>query len=194
MRKLTMIALLACSTSLFSFAPTTSSVWNFDNSHARVGFSVSHMTVSDVDGFFKDVKASITASKDDLSDAVADFTAQVASINTDNEKRDGHLQSADYFDAAKYPTITFKSTSFKKTKLANGYIISGNLNMHGVTKPISMAAIIKMGVNPMSKKTVAGFKVTGKLKRKDFGIGMDTPEAMLGNDINININAEFVKE
>jgi polyisoprenoid-binding protein YceI len=194
MKKGLLIALAAITTGLMSFTAVQMNKWNYDNAHARLGFSVSHMTVSDCDGYFKDVTATISSSKADLTDAVAEMTAKVASVSTDNEKRDGHLQSADFFDAAKYPTITFKSTSFTKTKIANGYIVKGNLTMHGVTKPVSFATIIKQGVNPMSKKNIAGFKISGKLKRKDFGIGAETPNAIVGEEVTINANAEFIQE
>jgi len=193
MKKLSIIALLAITTGLVSFTAKMKSTWNYDNAHAKIGFTVSHMTLSDVDGYFKDVEATITAPNDDLSDAEATFTAKVNSVNTDNTKRDEHLQSKDFFDAASYPTITFKSTSFTKTKVKNAYVINGDLTMHGITKKVSFAAIIKTGLNPYSKKSTAGFKVTGKLNRKDFKIGEGTPNAMVGDVINVNVNAEFIK-
>lgn len=194
MKKGLIIALVAITTGLMSFTATQMATWNYDNAHARLGFTVSHMTVSDVDGFFKDVTATVKSSKPDFTDAVAEMTAQVSSVNTGNDARDGHLQKADFFDAEKYPTINFKSTSFTKTKLANAYVVKGNLTMHGVTKPVAFAAIIKTGVNPMSKKNIAGFKITGKLNRKDFGVGAETPKAMVGEEITISANAEFIQE
>jgi polyisoprenoid-binding protein YceI len=194
MKKGLFIALAAITTGLMSFTAVQMNKWNYDNAHARLGFSVSHMTVSDCDGYFKDVTATITSSKADLTDAVAEMTAKVASVNTDNAGRDGHLQGADFFDAAKYPTITFKSTSFTKTKIANGYVVKGNLTMHGVTKPVTFTTIIKQGVNPMSKKNIAGFKIIGKINRKDFGVGVDTPNAIVGDVVSIVANAEFIQE
>jgi polyisoprenoid-binding protein YceI len=193
MKKQFVVALSAITLGLLSFAADQMATWNYDNSHARIGFSVSHMTLSDCDGYFKDVTATVKASKADMSDAIAEMTAQVSSVNTDNNQRDQHLQSPDFFDAAKYPTITFKSTSFTKTKLANSYVVKGNLTMHGITKPVTFAAIIKTGTNPMSKKETAGFKVTGKINRKDFQIAESTPGTMVGEEITINANAEFIK-
>ena len=194
MKKQFILALAAITTGLLSFTAAEMTTWNYDNAHAKIGFSVSHMTLSDCDGYFKDVTATIKSSKADMTDAVAEMTAQVSSVNTDNQKRDEHLISADFFDAAKYPTITFKSTSFKKTKLANSYVVAGNLTMHGVTKPVTFAAVIRTGVNPYSKKETAGFKVTGKINRKDFGIAESTPAAMVGEEVTINANAEFIKQ
>ena len=96
--------------SLLSFTTIEeTAVWKYDNDHAKLGFSISHMTVTDVDGSFKDVEATIRTSKTDFSDAVAEMTAQVNSIDTDNEKRDTHLKSSDYFNAEKFPTIVFRS-------------------------------------------------------------------------------------
>lgn len=194
MKKGLIMALATITIGLVSYAAAEISNWNYDDSHAKVGFSISHMSISDVDGYFKDVTASFSSSKEDFSDAAAEMTAQVSSITTNNEKRDAHLLSPDYFGAEQYPTIKFKSTSFLKAKLPNAYIINGNLTMHGVTKPVSFAAIIKKGKNPMSNKMTAGFKVSGKINRKDFNIGNSTPAAILGEEVEIHVNAEFIKD
>ena len=169
-------------------------VWKYDNDHAKLGFSISHLTVTDVDGSFKKVEATIRSSENDFKDAIVEMTAQVNSVDTDNEKRDAHLQSADFFDAAKFPTIVFKSTSFKKTAEENTYTVTGNLTLHGVTKPVRLSAQAKTAIHPVTKKTIAGFKITGKINRKDFGIAEQTPAAMLGEDVSILANAEFIKE
>ena len=103
---------------LASFA-TYAQTWAVDKAHAKVGFTVTHLLLSEVDGNFKTFDAKVTAAKPDLSDAVLELTADVNSINTDNERRDGHLKGADWFDAAKYPTLTFKSKSFQKVEGKN---------------------------------------------------------------------------
>jgi polyisoprenoid-binding protein YceI len=180
--------------SLLSFTIVETAVWKYDNDHAKLGFSISHMTITDVDGSFKNVDATIRTSKSDFSDAVAEMTAQVNSVDTDNEKRDTHLQSPDFFDAAKFPTIVFKSTSFQKAAEQNTYTVTGNLTLHGVTKPVTLSAVAKSTIHPYTKKTVAGFKITGKINRKDFGIAEQTPAAMLGEEVNILANAEFIKD
>jgi polyisoprenoid-binding protein YceI len=146
-----------------------------------------------VDGYFKKATATLTTTKEDFTDAVVEMNADAASIFTDNEMRDGDLQGASYFEVAKYPTITFKSTYFKKAKAANTYIVKGMLTMHGVTRPVTLTALARTGTNPMSKKTIAGFKITGAVNRLDFGIGSKTPEAIVSNQVLINSNAEFVK-
>jgi polyisoprenoid-binding protein YceI len=193
MKKLTLIATIALSAALFAFTVVTSTSWTYDNNHAKVGFTVTHLMVSDVEGYFKKATATLTSTKEDFTDAVVEVNIETSSVFTDNEKRDSHLQSADFFDTAQFPAITFKSTSFKKTKTANTYVVKGNLTMHGVTKPVTLSALARMGTNPMSKKTVAGFKITGKLNRLDYGIGASMPEAVVSNEILIDANAEFVK-
>ncbi len=192
MKKITLLSVMALSTVLFSFKPADKAAWSLDKAHAKLGFSITHMMVSDVEGFFKSFDAKITASGADFSNAEVEMTAETGSINTDNEKRDAHLKSADFFDAAQFATVTFKSTSFKKD--AKGYKVKGNLTMHGVTKPVELTAVVKTGVNPYSKKDVAGFKITGTIKRTDFGIGASMPSAMLSDEVEITANAEFTKE
>lgn len=193
MKKITLISTLFLAAIFFSFTVVTNTSWTYDNAHAKVGFSVTHMLVSDVEGSFKKATATLTTSKADFSDAVVEFSAEAASINTDNEKRDAHLQSPDFFDVAQFPAVTFKSNSFKKGKDANTYVVKGNLTMHGISKPVTLDVVARTGTNPMSKKTIAGFKITGKLNRSDFGIGGGIPEAVVSNEVLINANAEFIK-
>lgn len=172
-----------------SFAQT----WSLDKAHSKLGFGVTHLLVSTVEGSFKTFDAKITSSKEDFSDAVVEATADVNSINTENDQRDKHLKSPDYFDAEKFPTLTFKSTSFKKVE-GKKYKVAGDLTLHGVTKPVELDVTLNgTAVHPYSKKTIAGFKITGKIKRSDFGISTSTPEAMLSDEVVINANAEFIK-
>ncbi|MES2808895.1 MAG: YceI family protein, partial [Bacteroidota bacterium] len=109
MKKILSVLALALLTATASMAQST---WKVDKAHAKLSFTITHMMISDVDGSFKDFDATITSAKPDFSDAAFEMTANTASVNTDNEKRDGHLKSPDFFDAEKYPAITFKSTSF----------------------------------------------------------------------------------
>lgn len=183
--------LVAGAAMLLSFKALDSTTWSLDKAHAKLGFSITHLMVSDVEGSFKSFDATVTATKEDFSDAVVEMSADVASVNTDNEKRDEHLKSADFFDAAKFPKLTFKSKSFKKE--GAGYKITGDLTLHGVTKPVELTATARTGTNPMSKKTISGFKVTGKIKRTDFGIGASMPAAMLSEEVTLDANAEFAK-
>lgn len=193
MKKITLITLVVVSAIFSSFKVVEPSSWTLDKNHAKLGFTITHLMVSEIEGSFKNFEAKITAPKPDFTDAVVEMTAEAGSMNTDNEKRDTHLKSADFFDVAVYPALTFKSTSFKKIGLKM-YKVKGNLTMHGVTKPVLLDVICNMGVNPMSKKPIAGFKITGKLKRTDFGIGTKYPSAMLGDEITIVAHGEFEKD
>jgi polyisoprenoid-binding protein YceI len=175
---------------LFAFA-AFSQTWVSDPAHSRLGFTISHLTISEVAGNFKQFTVKVVATKPDHSDAQVELTAQIASINTDVEQRDTHLKSPDFFDAQKYPTLNFKSTSIKKVK-GNNYKLIGNLTMHGITKPVVLDVVFKGSVtNPMSKQLISGFTVTGTLKRTDFDIGSKFPSAMVGNEVNISASVEF---
>lgn len=166
--------------------------WNMDKAHSQVNFSIGHMGISEIGGTFGTVSAKLTSSKDDFSDASIDFTADVNSINTGNEQRNTHLKSPDFFDAAKFGTLTFKSTSFKKTG-DKSYQVTGDLTFHGVTRTVTLNATLNGTTTNMQKKTVAGFKVTGIVKRSDFNIGVGMPAGMLTDDVNLVANTEFVK-
>ena len=178
---------------LFAFKPAESTKWSLDKNHAKLGFTITHLMVSDVEGWFKTFNATLTSTKDDFSDATVEMTAEVASVNTDNDKRDEHLKSADFFDATKFTTLTFKSKSFKKVK-DNNYKVIGDLTMHGITKTVELDAMCRMGTNPMSKKTVAGFKITGTVNRADFSLASSMPPAMLSEEVAIIANTEFDKD
>lgn len=182
------LSLTAGLLSLATFAQT----WSLDKAHSNVSFTITHMMISDVDGSFKSYDAKLTSSKVDFSDAVFEFSAEVGSINTSNDMRDGHLKGADFFDAAKYSAVTFKSTSIKKAKGQN-YTIKGNLTMHGVTKPFALTAVIKGPVeNPRSKKQMMGITASGKVNRVAFGVG--TSGATLSDDVAIKVSGEFTKD
>jgi polyisoprenoid-binding protein YceI len=114
------------------------------------------------------------------------------SIDTDIEDRDEHLRSADLFDTEKYPTMTFKSTSFKK----NGdkkYTLTGDFTMHGVTKQVTLEAVANNTFDTYSKKNVTGFRVTGVIKRLDYGIATTTPTAMLSDEVKLMANIVVVR-
>lgn len=192
MKKGTLICATALSAIFMSFKTTDAATWSVDKMHSKLGFTITHLMVSDVEGSFKSFDATITGTKDDFSDATVNMSADVNSVNTENEKRDEHLKSADFFDAAKYPTITYKSTSFKKAG-KDKYVINGALTMHGVTKPVQLTATARTGVNPMSKKAVTGFKIIGKIKRTDFNLSSSTPTSMLSDEVEIVANTEFSK-
>lgn len=173
--------------------------WNVDPSHSNVNFSVSHLVISEVDGNFKVYNGSIKQSKSkDFSNAVFKFEIDANSINTQNEKRDGHLKAEDFFHTSKYPKITFVSISVKK-KGAHNYIIKGNLTMRGVTKKITLktkhGGIIQ---NDGYGNTKAGFIVTGTVDRTDFGVAWNAKTEhgglTVGEEVTFKIKLEYVKK
>ncbi|MFT3825492.1 MAG: YceI family protein [Chitinophagaceae bacterium] len=189
MKKITLFAAAIVFTT-FAMAQT----WSIDKAHSRVGYNVLHMGISQSDGNFKIFDAKITSSKDDFSDATVNFTADVNSINTDNERRDGHLKSADFFDAAKYPAIEFKSKTFKKVG-DKKYKVAGDLTFHGVTKPVELdATLVGVVTNPQSKKQSAGFTITGIIKRADFNFAAGMPATALGENVELIAHTEFSKD
>ncbi|PWK20256.1 polyisoprenoid-binding protein YceI [Arcicella aurantiaca] len=188
MKKIAILSLVMLA-SLSSFAQK----WNVDKSHSKIGFTVTHLLISEVDGNFKKFDATITSSKDDFSDAVFDLTADISSISTDNEMRDGHLKKPDMFDAEKFPTFTFKSTSIKKID-AKKFKLDGNLTLKGVTKPVSFDLTLSgIGKNMRTQKPIAGFKLTGTIKRTDFGVG-GMPDSVVSENIEVRAVGEFGKE
>lgn len=174
--------------SLVAYSQTT---WTNDPAHSRLGFVVKHLTISEIDGRFADFSVKVTTSKADYSDAQIELTAKVASIDTDIEARDNHLRSADFFDVEKYPTLTFKSTSFKKVG-KNKAKLYGDLTFHGVTKAVVLdVQYFGSVVNSMNNADTAGFQITGEIKRSDFNLGSNYPEAMISDKIKIVANTEF---
>lgn len=149
-----------------------------------------HLGISHVDGIFKNFEASIVSNKEDFSDAKIEMTADVKSLNTEVEMRDGDLQKG-WFEVDKFPSITFKSNSFKKIS-NNKYVLAGNITMHGVTKFIEFDVVYNgKALHPYYKKYYAGFTVTGKLNRTDFGVGGDPLATGVGNEIELKANVEF---
>ena len=175
--------------SLGVWAQTT---WKADPFHSRLGFTVTHLGIADVPGHFSDYDVTITASKDDFSDAVVELTAQTASINTRVDPRDKHLKSADFFDVEKHPTMRFKSSSIKKVG-KNQYKLSGNLTLRGITQPVTVDMQYRgTTANPNAKGApVAGLQITGTIKRSDFGVGTGFPPPMISDEVVIKADGEF---
>jgi polyisoprenoid-binding protein YceI len=169
----------------------TAQNWSLDKAHSKLGFGVTHLLVSEVEGNFNAFDAKITSKTDDFSDAVIELSADVNTINTNNEGRDKHLKSADFFDAEKFNTLSFKSKSFTKVE-GKKYKLTGDLTMHGITKTVTLDVVFNgTAVHPYNQKTIAGFKVTGTFKRSDFGVGSASPA--LSDEVEIKANTEFVK-
>lgn len=173
--------------------------FTFDKAHTLIGFRIRHF-VSKVEGRFKDFEGTIWIDKQNPSASKVEFTVQAASIDTANEGRDKDLRSENFFDATKYPTITFKSTKVA-SKGKDAYEVTGDLTMHGVTKsvtvPVKHGGFLAVKTrNGMGEKT--GFEIYFPLNRKDFGINWNRPldqgGFMLSDDVDINVQIEANKQ
>jgi polyisoprenoid-binding protein YceI len=178
---------------LLQLSTMAQDAWKSDKAHSQLTFSVLHKGLADVSGVFKDFSTTIASTKPDFSDAVIEMTADVASINTGNDMRDNHLRTADFFDVATFPKMTFKSTSLQKAG-TDKYTLTGDLTLHGVTKPVTMNLWYRgSATNPQNNKASAGFQLTGTIKRSDFNIGAKFPAAMLSDEIAVKADGEFGK-
>ena len=182
---------------LIAIAGTSSSqtAWTLDKSHSSVTFSIRHMMISDVEGSFKEFDIVFASDKEDFTDATIAATIKTTSINTDNERRDGHLKSDDFFNAEKYPAITFQSTKFEKVSDTT-YKIRGDLTIREVTKPVVFDAVFG-GTIKGQRGVMAGWKATLVLNRFDFNLKWDrtieTGGLVAGKDVTITVNAEVRK-
>lgn len=191
----TLVAVLA-----LTIGVKAQSNWNVDASHSKLGFAVTHMMVSETEGKFKVYEGKVASVKPDadFTDAKVEFSVDAASINTDDEKRDGHLKSPDFFDVEKFPKITFVSKSMKPGKVKGTYVLIGDLTMHGVTKTITLTAIgaSKIVKDPYGMERYA-FKVTGSINRKDFGLGwnaaLEAGGVAVSENVRLDINIEITK-
>ena len=158
-------------------------------SHTRVQFSVSHLGFTDWNGDFSGVSGKLNLDPAKPAADAVDVTIPVASVSTTNATLDGELKSDQWLDAGKYPTIRFVSTKVTRTA-ANRATISGNLTLHGVTRPVTLAARFNgAGVNPLSKAYTVGFNATGVIKRSDFGVKTYLP--LIGDETTLTISAAF---
>jgi polyisoprenoid-binding protein YceI len=170
--------------------------WVLEPSHSELQFKVRHMMISNITGNFKKFDATVETEGDDLSTAKIDFNADIDSISTNNEQRDGHLKSGEFFDAATHPQLTFAGNNLEK-KDDGTYVLNGTLTMHGVTNPI-MLSVEHGGVmtDPWGH-TRTGFTLDGKLNRKDYGLTWEAlTEAgglVVSDEVKIHANVEFVK-
>jgi polyisoprenoid-binding protein YceI len=176
--------------------PSEASKWTVDVSHSNVQFTVTHLMVSEVTGHFNVFSGSIDAPTADFNGAKISFEADVNTINTDNADRDKHLKSDDFFNAEKFPKISFTSTSFKKLK-GNNYELLGNLTIRDVTKAVKLSATYGGSVKDPWGQTKAGFVVKGSIKRLAYGLKWNTLTeiggAVVSDDVALKINVEFTK-
>jgi len=173
------------------------SKWAIDAAHSEIGFKVKHLMITNVAGKFDKFTGSVEADGDDFINAKINFTAEAASVNTGQPQRDGHLQSPDFFDVARFPHIKFESNKLEKVS-GTKYALTGNLTVRDVTKPVTLdvefAGIAKDPYN----NTKAGFEITGKINRTDFGLNFNAPletgGVLLGEEIKLQIDAQLIKQ
>jgi polyisoprenoid-binding protein YceI len=170
--------------------------WKIDNMHSVIGFKVRHMMISNITGSFGDFNADATVLNDDFSSAKFNFEASIDSINTGVADRDGHLKSAEFFDSASYPKLTFHSESITK-KSDSDFEVSGIMNIKGVEKPVVLSMeYAGIAVDPYGQ-TKAGMSLTGKVKRSDFGLTWnavtEAGSIVLADDIQLNCEIQLVK-
>lgn len=175
--------------------PQALTKWTIDKAHSNVKFTVTHMVVSEVEGSFKIFDGSMEHTKPDFSDAKVEFSVDINSINTDNENRDKHLKSDDFFNAEKYPSMKFVSTSFTPTG-GNKYTLVGNLTIRDVTKPVTFD--VTYGGSVADKGGLkSGFKAVTKINRFDYNLKWDkATEAgglVVSKEVDITVNVELKK-
>lgn len=170
--------------------------WKIDPVHSEIKFKVKHLVVSTVTGQFNKFEGTVESEKPDFTDAKIKFEADVNSIDTKNEQRNNHLKSADFFDAANYPKLTFLSKSIKK-KSDNEYEVVGDLTIRQTTKEIKLDVVYNGTVKGFGGVDVAGFEMTGKLNRFDYGLQWNALTEVGGivvaEDVKIEISAELNK-
>ena len=171
--------------------------WALDPMHSEVQFKIKHLVISTVTGSFKTFQGSMLSEGDNFANARVEFSLDVESIDTNNDMRDGHLKSEEFFDAAKFPQIKFESTSFVHES-GDTYKLTGHLTMKDVTKPVTLEAEYGGSAVDFYGNHKAGFEVSGKINRKDFGLSWggitEAGAIVLGDDVKLVINVQFAKQ
>ncbi len=197
MRNSWMFLLSAGMCVLCATAALAADTYTLDKVHSSIGFGVTHMMLSRTNGVFDNIDSVILFSPEDLAGSKIDITIKTDSINTRNEQRDHHLRSADFFDAEKYPLITFKSTKIVKGE-GNIYIVTGDLTMKDVTRGINIPVTVLGPVkNPMTGGIGLGFETHIVVNRQDYNVKwnkvLDNGGLMISNDVDVNVSLEMGK-
>ncbi len=171
--------------------------YKIDAAHSDINFKVKHMMISTVTGSFTDFDATVTTENEDFANASIEFTAKIDSISTKNEQRDAHLKSADFFDAANHPEISFKSTSFKKTD-DDEFELVGDLTIRGITKSVQLEVEYEgTAVDPYGQ-VKAGFEIKGKISRKEYGLQWnavtEAGSIVVSDDVKLALDVQLIKQ
>jgi polyisoprenoid-binding protein YceI len=171
--------------------------WTIDTNHSEITFKVKHLVISTVSGKFNKFEGTVVSDKEDFSDARIKFSADIDSIDTGNEQRNGHLKSADFFDAGTHPKITFVSTRVTK-KGGSDYQVEGNLTIRGTSKPVVLQAEFGGIQKDFYNNTVAGFELTGKINRKEFGLHWhaitEAGGIVVADEVKLILNVEVIQK
>jgi polyisoprenoid-binding protein YceI len=190
MKKINLLAIAVLVASA-GFAQTN---WALDRAHSKIGFSATHFVVAETEGEFKDFDVKVSSTSDDFNGASVEFTAKVASINTENERRDGHLKSDDFFNAEKFPEIKFKG---KIEKQGASYVLKGDLTIRDVTKAVTFPVTYGgTAYVEAYKVTKAGFKLKGKINRFDYNLKWNAKNGadyVVGDEVEITCKVELNK-
>lgn len=178
-------------------ATETLTKWTIDTAHSEINFKVKHLVISTVTGKFKSFDATLETESDDFENANIYFEADINSIDTNNDDRDAHLKSDDFFNAEEHPKLTFESTSFKHVG-NDEYKLLGNLTIRGNTNPVELDAVYGGTVQDPYGNTKAGFEVTGVIKRKEFGLKWngvtEAGKLVVSEDVKLDLNVQFTQE
>lgn len=174
----------------------TKTLWKVDPSHSEVQFKVKHLVISTVTGNFNSYEGKIEAEGDNFENAKAYFSADIDSISTNNEDRDNHLLSDDFFNAGEYPQMNFESTSFEKVG-DNQYKVTGDLAIRDVTKEVELEAVHGGTVEDPYGNTKAGFEISGTINRKEFNLTWnavtEAGNVVVGDDVKLQLNMQLIK-
>ena len=171
--------------------------WALDPTHSEINFKIKHMMISNVTGSFTKFNVTAETDGDNFTNSKVSFSTDVNSINTNNEQRDGHLKSADFFDTEKYPQIKFEGTKFEKAS-EEEYALHGNLTIRDVTKPVSLKVDFGGIAKDPYGNIKAGFTLDGKINRKDFGLtwnaATEAGGLLVGEDLKVQAEIQLVKQ
>ncbi len=168
------------------------STWASDPNHSEVDFSITHMSISRVHGRFGAVAAVIRLNQSDIAKSSVQVTVDVGTVDTGVAARDADLKSAGYFDVANFPKATFTGTRVAKS--GGGFTVSGNLTLHGVTKPVVLDVEGPTPPVTVQNKVHCGFSATATISRADFGIALKAPPAVLGDDVRLTIEVDAIQQ
>ena len=177
--------------------PAATTTWKLDPAHSAAEFKVKHMMIANVKGRFSGLSGDLTLHEPEHTLTKVDASLDVSTVSTGDAQRDGHLKSADFFDAEKFPTFTFKTTNIDSTGGAD-YSVTGDLTLHGVTKPVTFAVedVSEPSKDPWGNHRI-GLSASTKIKRKDFGLtwnsALESGGVLVGEDVTITLEVQFIK-